>query len=284
MGVTHYKYQMKNILFVLLLATTLVRGQGFEGVINWKMTMEITDPKVKAQMEEAQKKMNDPAQQAQMKEMEERMNDPEMKAMMEANPQMKAQLEKAMKMAQGGGDMSSIMPTGYSIKIKNQNSLISMQGGMMANTDILFLSEKNTTYKIDRESKTYSTLPQSKSEDQATKMETKVTKTSETAKILGYSCIKYIVDITTEGGHAMQQFFWTTTAIKDIDFKSMANDRMSNSKQRMYFDKVDGVPLKVEMSMPQGNMIMEVTELKKMSLPTSDFAIPAGFKEVPNTF
>ncbi|MDH4089143.1 MAG: DUF4412 domain-containing protein [Cyclobacteriaceae bacterium] len=275
---------MKNILFVLLLTTTLVRSQGFEGVINWKMTMEITDPKVKAQMEEAQQKMNDPAQQAQMKEMEERMNDPQMKAMMEANPQMKAQMEKMLKMAQGGGDMTSLIPTGYSIKIKNKNSLISMQGGMMANTDILFLSEKNTTYKIDRESKTYSTLPQSKSEDQATKMETKVTKTSETAKILGYTCIKYIVDITTEGGHAMQQFFWTTTAIKDIDFKSMANDRMSNSKQRMYFDKVDGVPLKVEMSMPQGNMIMEVTELKKMSLPASDFAIPAGFKEVPNTF
>ncbi len=275
---------MKKILFVLLLTATLARGQGFEGVINWKMTMEITDPKVKAQMEEAQKRMNDPAQQAQMNEMAERMNDPQMKAMMEANPQMKAQLEKAMKMAQGGGDMSSIMPTGYSIKIKNQNSLISMQGGMMANTDILFLREKNTTYRIDRESKTYSTLPQSTSEDQASKMDVKVTKTSETTKVLGYTCVKYIVDVTTEDGNAMQQFFWTTTAIKDIDFKSMANDRMSNGKQRMYFDKVDGVPLKVEMSMPQGSMTMEVTELKKISLPASDFAIPAGFKEVQNTF
>ena len=53
-------------------------------------------------MAEAQKKMNDPATQAQMKEMQEKMNDPEFKAMMESNPQLKAQMEAAMKMMQGG--------------------------------------------------------------------------------------------------------------------------------------------------------------------------------------
>jgi hypothetical protein len=41
---------------------------------------------MKAQMEEAQKKMSDPATQAQMKQMQEKMNDPQMKAMMEQKP------------------------------------------------------------------------------------------------------------------------------------------------------------------------------------------------------
>src|SRR5687767_11820412 len=101
-------------LFCLFISAVCL-AQNFEGVIKWSMTNEITDPKMKAQMEEAQKKMNDPATQAQMKQMQEQMNNPQMKAMMEQNPQMKAQMENAIKMMQGGGDM---MPTGFTIKVK----------------------------------------------------------------------------------------------------------------------------------------------------------------------
>jgi hypothetical protein len=62
---------MKKLLFSLFVISAFtVRAQNFEGIITWKMTTEITDPKMKAQMEEAQKKMNDPANQAQMKEMQ----------------------------------------------------------------------------------------------------------------------------------------------------------------------------------------------------------------------
>jgi hypothetical protein len=42
---------------------------------------------------------------------------------------------------------------------------------------------------------------------------------------------------------------------------------------------IEGIPLRVEMKIPQGNMTMEATDIKKQSLPASDFAIPAGFKE-----
>src|SRR5687767_11299156 len=76
-----------------LLFSIVCFSQNFEGTIKWSMKSEITDPKMKAQMEEAQKKLNDPATQAQMKEMKEKMNSPEMKAMMEKNPQMKQQME-----------------------------------------------------------------------------------------------------------------------------------------------------------------------------------------------
>ena len=269
---------MKKALFLLVLSSATALGQDFEGVMKWKIDMEITDPAMKAQYEEAQKKMNDPKQQAEMKEMMERMNDPQMKAMMEANPQMKAQLEKAIKLMQGG-DLSNLMPKGYTVKIKSQNSLVSMEGGMLDNTDMLYLKDKNTTYKIDKENKTYSTIPNSTGDDE-NKLETKVTKTSETAKILNYTCTKYIVDVKTENSNSMQQVFWTTTDIKGIDLKSIGKQRMGNSSQAMYFDQVEGVPLKVEMSVQQGHVVMEATELKRMSLPASDFSIPAGFKEV----
>jgi hypothetical protein len=269
---------MKKTLFLVMLLSAAAHAQDFEGVMIWKIDMQITDPAAKAQYEEAQKRMNDPKQQAEMKEMMERMNDPQMKAMMEANPQMKAQLEKAMKMMQDG-DLSSLVPKGYTVKIKNQNSLVSMEGGILANTDLLYLKEKDVTYKIDRESKTYSTINSTAGESDS-KLETKVTKTNETTKILGYTCTKYIVDVKTENGNSMQQFLWTTSEIKGIDFKSMGKQRMGNSSQALYFDQVDGVPLKVEMAMQQGKMTMEATEVKRTSLSASDFAIPAGFKEV----
>jgi hypothetical protein len=78
----------------------------------------------------------------------------------------------------------------------------------------------------------------------------------------------------------MQQFFWTTTDVKGIDLKSIGKQRMGNSSQALYFDQVDGVPLKIEMALQQGHVVMEATELKRMSLPSSEFSIPTGFKEV----
>ena len=55
------------------------QAQDFEGTIKWSMKMNITDPKMKAQMEEAERKMKDPATQAQMKQAMEKMNDPRSK-------------------------------------------------------------------------------------------------------------------------------------------------------------------------------------------------------------
>jgi hypothetical protein len=61
-------------------------------------------------------------------------------------------------------------------------------------------------------------------EDPNNKVEVKVTKTGETAKVLDYTCTKYIVDIKSNG-QTMQQFIWSTTAIKDIDLKGLSRQR-----------------------------------------------------------
>jgi hypothetical protein len=268
---------MKKILFLLFsLSVFTGKAQNFEGIITWKISTEITDPKMKAQMEQAQKQMKDPATQAQMKEMQEKMNDPEFKKMMESNPQMKAQMEAAMKMMQGG-DMNSMMPSGFVLKLKNKNILTKFDGGVIK-METLYLSDKGASYSIDREAKTYSNIPEHK-EDPNNKVDIKVTKTSETANILNYPCTKYLVDITTRG-QTMQQVIWTTTAIKDIDFKALSKYKVGDTNA-MFYGQLDGVPLKTEMTAPQGKMLMEVTEIKKQSLPSSDFEIPSGYKEVP---
>ena len=268
----------KLVSLALFLMVIQAKSQTFEGSIKWTMKMDITDPKIKAQMEEANKKLNDPATQAKMKEMEEKMKDPKFKAMMEANPQMKAQMENMMKMAQGGsGDMNSMMPKGMTMKIKDGNTLTKMEGGMMDGNEILYLKDKNQSVKLDRANKTYSTLPQGQGAANGTTAN--ITKTSETTTILGYSCTKYVGEIT-ERGNVVKQIFWTTTDIKDFDLKNLRSHRMGPNSRPVLPEGVDGVPLRIEMTMPEGNMVMEVAEIKRESLHTSDFNIPSDYKEV----
>src|ERR1044072_5471092 len=52
---------MKKVVLALALVLVVMTGQSqsFEGIIRWSMNMEITDPKLKAQMEEMAKLMGD---------------------------------------------------------------------------------------------------------------------------------------------------------------------------------------------------------------------------------
>ena len=271
----------KLIPCLLFLCAWTAQAQSFEGTIKWSMKMEITDPVTKAKMEEGMKKMNDPAMQAQLKEMQAKMNDPQMKAAMDANPQMKAQMENAMKMM-AGGDMNSMMPKGFSIQLKEGNAITRMEGGPMGNMEVLYRKDKDLSYRLDRQSKTYSVMDAGKGSQESTSTPPKVTKTSETAKILNYTCTKYLVEYT-EGTRTINQSIWSTTDIKDIDFKSMSKNKMGRG-QSIYFEGMDGVPLRTEMISPQGTMSMEATEIKRESLPASDFIIPSDFKETQGMF
>ncbi len=265
----------KLVALVLTLAALNAWSQGFEGTIKMSMKMEITDPALKAKMDAGQQKMNDPAQQAKMKEMEARMNDPQFKKMMEANPQLKAQMENVMKMQAGGGNPMDMMPKGMIVKVKGGNSLTVIEGGMMSG-EMLRLADKNQTVRLDRQNKTYMVMPEGKGtpgED----VKPTVTKTSETATILNYTCTKYIVTIQ-ERGQTITSNVWATTDIKDIDVKAFAKQR-GNRGQSFFHEGVDGMPLKVESSMPQGKMVMEVTEIKKESLNPADFTIPSDYTE-----
>jgi hypothetical protein len=209
------------------------------------------------------------------------MNDPQMKKILESNPQMKAQMEQMMRMQQSGG--GPMFPTSMLIKFKDGNTLSITEGGMMPG-EVLYQKDKNLTFMINREQKTFSQVPQAPPQGatQTTKqVEPKITKTTETAKILDYLCTKYTVEITSEG-KSMTQYFWTTTQIKDFDLKALANQQMERG-QKMFYEGIEGVPLKIEMNAPEmkAKITMEATEFKKAPQKEEDFTIPADFKSVP---
>jgi 3-phenylpropionate/cinnamic acid dioxygenase small subunit len=267
---------MKTLLSFLFIALTFtIQAQTFEGTLHWSIKSDITDPKMKAQMEKAQKQMSDPANQAKMKQMQEQMNSPQMKAMLESNPQMKAQMESALKMMQGG-DMSSMIPKSLTVKIKGNNSISKMDGGIMA-AEVLYLGDKQQSYLLDREGKTY--IVTSADENERTTSKPVVTKTSETTKILNHLCTKYIVEVKSDKGATIHQIFWTTNEIKGLDLKSLSKQGLGKGSNSFYYEGVEGTPLKMELTTPQMVMVMEATEIKKETLPASEFSIPAGFTE-----
>jgi hypothetical protein len=267
---------MKKLLTILFLfSTLLVQAQNFEGIVRWSMKSEITDPKMKAQMEEGIKQMNDPANQAKMKQMMDQMNNPQMKAMMDANPQMKEQMESAMKMMQGG-NMASLLPTGFILKVKGMNSVTIMEGGM-APMEILHLYDQNKSYELNRAKKTYRTMSIEVPENE-TKETVKVSKTTEKMKVLNHTCTKYIATII-RNEKSVDQIFWTTTEISDFDMKKFMKHKVGDTKQSIFYEGIEGVPLRIEMITSEAKMIMEAQEIKRQSLSASDFAIPSDFTE-----
>ena len=272
---------MKKILLLsVLLISITIFGQSFEGTVTWSVKYDVTDPAKKAEMEKAQKTASDPANQAKMKQLQEQMDKPEMKAMMDANPQMKAQMEKAMKMMQGGQDpMSAAMPQTVTVKIKGASSVSKIEGGMMGGSETLYDGDKKQSYLINRTAKTYTVMNATGNHGPgADSVQRKVTKTGETMKILDYTCTKYLVEMTNAKGTTLNQVFWTSTEVKGMDMSSLARQRMG-SGQAFYYEGMTGMPLRIEMAMPQMNMIMEVTAIKKESLPAADFTVPPDFTE-----
>jgi hypothetical protein len=273
----------KTLLTCIALLTTLIcsQAQNFEGIIRWTVKAEITDPAKQKQLDEATKKMNSPENQAQMKALQEKMNSPEFKKQMEQNPQVKQMMEQAMAQMQsaGGLNASSLMPKSMTMKIKNMNSLIHMDGGAGAIMgEILYLKDKDQTYSIKREAKTYSVLP--KQEDKKDNhLQYKVTKTNEHAKILNYDCVKHVVEIQREGQKAMVQNVWATPNFKEFDAKALARMQMGRNGEMTYLKDIQGTPLRIEMTMQGTNMTMEMSEIKKQSLDPSEFTVPADFQE-----
>lgn len=256
------------VLFAICFITKSL-SQSYEGYIKYSFTVDMGATN-NAKMAEANAKMNTPEMKAQMEALKAKMNDPEFKKMMESNPQLKAQMEAMLAASQNGNSVvSSYLPKEATIEFKNGNSLYKMNGGTAAVTgDILYLKDKDQSYHIFRERKTYRLA---KKEEQKASTAT-VTKTTETQKILGHACTKYLV----KDGEATLTI-WATTELKSL-YDQMK--KMSVSKERnLYMDQIEGIPLKVESARKEMHFTMEAMELKEQAEPAADFIIPAGFTE-----
>ena len=252
----------------------------FVGTLKWTFSAEVTDAELKAKMAEAQKEMSDPAKLAQMKAS---LENPQMKAMMDQNPQMRAAMEAQIKMAEdaaagkAGGDMiTSMMPKAMTLRTKGTKTRVITEGGAMPMEIITRPGEPNA-YLVNRPAKSFSKLPLSASEDAAKKMSYKVTKGGGTAKILGYTCEEYLVEVTHDG-QTIHNRLWATDDIAGLNTAALAKARFGGD-DAPYLKEVDGLPLRMEMTHPQMRLKMEATSIKEGSISDDEFEVPDGFIE-----
>lgn len=287
---------MKKIVALLFVAAALVGrvvAQDFEGTVRWSMTAEISDPAVRAQMSQAQAQLASPEMQAQMEQARAAMNTPEMQAMMKNNPQMRAMIEKQMgalnnlpKPAAGGGGAGGMFPNKFVCKTKGTRALITVEGGMFP-SETLSQGDKGVAYRLDRAQRTYRRLPTSlpQADEVKAKLGTdfKVTATGETAKIIGYSCKRYLVEQSGGAGADPREHqtytVWATKDIPGLDSKKLEALRVGRESGPNFMTQIDGVPLKIEINTPQAKLVMQAESITRESLPASLFELPAGFTE-----
>ena len=270
---------MKKLLILLagFVALTLTASaQNFEGTITWSFKVNMS-AEMNQQMQGAQSMMNDPAMLAQM---QAAMSDPQMKAMMENNPQMKAMMDGMGKAPKAGGNMmDGMFPKSMSVKIKGNSSLSLIEGGMTTG-ETLTLADKNLAYLIDRPSRTYSPLSQGAAASRAPAAKYKITRTSETATILGYTCKKIIVEDTAAAANTPSTYvLWSTTDIAGANSKQFAQMKLSEGSDTSFMSSIEGVPLRMEIAAEGMKVTIEATAVKKESLADSLFVLPAGFTE-----
>lgn len=273
---------MKKLFSLFTLAAAFVgalSAQDFSGTIAWSMRVEVTDPAMKKQLADAQSQLADPAVQAQMKQAQEAMKSPEMQAMLQANPQMKAMMEQQMAAlskagASGGDPLAGFFPKGFTLQIKGPRSLVKTEGGPAVG-DVLTHADKNISYQIDRNVRTYRKLASDPLKETAGSY--KVTPTAETAKVLGYTCKRYLVE--TAGAEKASYSVWATNEIKGLDAASLRRLNFGKSGSE-FMSQIEGVPLKIDAVTSQAKLFMVATSVKAEALPDALFTLPAGFKEV----
>ncbi len=260
------------IFVAALIGRAALPAAHFEGTIHWRVSGDAGG---------AGNEM-----QAQLSQGVAALDSPEMKAMLAQNPQMKAAMEKQLGAqakaraeagAGGGGALGGLMPNAITMYLKDGNTMVSTKGGM-APRDVLSLPAKGLAYVIDPATRTYSRLPANLAHGQGgTAQSFKVTRTGETAQLLGYACTRY--DVVSGGFEDVTFSVWVTPEVKGIDQRQLAMLQVGGDQSAGFLREINGVPLKMIVATPLGKIRMEVTAIKAEAVPAARVAVPSGYTE-----
>ena len=256
---------MKSFFAVLLLcvcATGLLRAQDFNGTMAWSARIELTDPQAREQLSMA----------------EEALKNPTLMALLLDNAQVRGLLEKQLGPINPNSGATSVLPTGFTLKIKGPRALVKTEGGLVSR-EVLTLADKKTAYTLDRRARTYQRVTESNARPGATG-KNKVTRTRETASLLGYACRRYLVE-TDDGGAKSRFSVWTTTELKAANTTAFKRLSWGESGGADFLAQVEGVPLRIDATTPEAKIALLATRITPDALPDALFALPAGFKETP---
>lgn len=164
------------------------------------------------------------------------------------------------------GAYASMMPTYYEYSFKGSDMLMKSDALMM---NEILIKGGEELFVLKRDEKAAYRIDLNKTP----KAKPTVTKTDETEKIAGYTCRKYIAEVTNQGQTA-KQTLWVTTDIQVPRPKSTSGVAGAGD---FFLEGVDGFPLKMIVEMSGITMASTATSVKKASLSVAGFTIPDGF-------
>ncbi len=252
---------MKRCLCVavfLLGWTGLLRSEDFDGTMIWSARIELTDPEAREQLAMV----------------EAALKSPELLAMLLDNPQVRGVLEQKLGPINPAAGATRVLPTGFTVQIKGPRALVRTEGGLVSR-EVLALADKNAAYALDRRAKTYQRLA---GQTRRPSVKAKVTRTPDTATLLGYACHRYLVE-TEEGGSKARFSVWTTTAIKADNTGAFKGLQWADAGGFDFLAQVEGLPLKIEAATPEAKIALLATRITPGAPPDAVLTLPAGFKE-----
>jgi hypothetical protein len=173
---------------------------------------------------------------------------------------------------------ASMMPNGYTLKIKGDNSRFSIQGGMVSTFmgDVITLSEKQLAYMLFPSQKAAYKISTKEDSKTDTDVKPTVVNTGITETINGFKCTKYKITVKTKEGDYVI-YYW---ASKDLAVKFPKATMQGGALSQ--YEGVEGFPVKVEQNMNQMGMSFTLTatlvEAKKASISDAEFKVPSEYE------
>ncbi len=157
-------------------------------------------------------------------------------------------------------EVTSDSPGAFSIGIEHSATLTIRDGNIHTvlkskregQIEKVYLARRDSSYQIDHIRQRYVSIPR------PPRPEIKVMETSGTKKILGHKCKKYVSEKTAGGVF----IFWVTDDPIDVNCELIAEDL-----DFVPCKQLQGMPLMIETTMPNGSYKIEITEIKQRKVP-----------------
>ncbi|MCS6243521.1 MAG: hypothetical protein H2172_06645 [Opitutus sp.] len=247
-----------SLLWVVCAFVPVGLAEEFNGTMQWSARIEFLDP--------------------QMDMVQSAMKNPEVLAMLLQNPQLRGMLESKLGPLNANSGATSLFPTGGTLFIKGQRALVKTEGGLVSR-EVLSMGDQRTAYSLNRPARTYQKIADSAASGAGAAVKTKVTRTKDTAVILGYACNRFLVEADDAG--AKSHFsVWTTTAIKGLDAAALKRLSWGQAGAPDFLGKIEGVPLKIDAVTPDAKVGLVATRITVGPVEGALFVLPAAFKQV----
>ncbi len=247
-----------SLVWVLMGASFAVHAQDFSGTMTWSARIEILDAQTASQVNLVQ----------------DALKNPELFAMLAKSPQLRGFLEDKLGPLNTTNGATQLLPTGFTLQIKGPRALLKTEGGVVSR-EVLALGDKAAVYSLNRPARTFERL----SSDAAATIKIRVTRTTETAVILGYTCRRFIVE-TDDLGEKSRSSVWTTNGIKGLNAATFKRLNLGQVAGAGFVDQIDGVPLKIDAVTPDAKIALLATRITPGALDAALFNVPTGFREV----